>query len=322
MQERIRIAVLGAGQFGSLHARTLVGLPEAQLVAIGDAVHDRARALADELGVKSTFTDLDEFLKTAQLDGIVIATRTATHVALAQMALDAGLAVLVEKPVAENSADILQLLQHPNAHRAMAGHICLFHSLIDPLLQRVQKEGFRTMHLARHRPSWMCDRFPEEHPIRMTMVHDLYVLAQMACGEEPESFEARQSKNAKGQIDSSWATLRWSDGRVATLESHWLVPKGGASDGWDRTEVFGENYHAVVDTNPAPLIWTQEKTEWPQALEIGEIAGRPVGMLAEELRSFIALCDGKSATAGCRLEDALQLQRWMEKLLASAAEQR
>jgi predicted dehydrogenase len=322
MQESIRIAVLGAGQFGTLHARTLAGLPEAQLVAIGDADPKRAQTLADELGVKSTFTDLGEFLKNEKVDGIVIATRTSTHVPLAQIALDAGIAVLVEKPVAENSADISQLLQHPNAHRAMAGHICLFHSLIDPLLQRVQNEGFRTIHLARHRPSWMCERFPEEHPIRMTMVHDLYVLAQMVCGEEPESFEARQSKNANGQIDCSWATLRWRDGRVATLESHWLVPAGGPSDGWDCTEIFGDNYHAIVDTNPAPLVWTNEKAEWPQALEIGEIAGRPVGMLAEELRSFIALCRGKSAPAGCRLEDALQLQQWMEKLLASAAGQR
>jgi len=321
MQESIRIAVLGAGQFGSLHARTLVGLPEAQLVAIGDAVFERAQTLADELGVKSTFTDLQEFLQTTQVDGVVIATRTSTHVPLAQIALDAGIAVLIEKPVAENSAGISQLLQHSAASRAMAGHICLFHSLIGPLLQRVQKEGFRTAHLVRHRPSWMCDRFSEEHPIRMTMVHDLYVLAQMVNGEEPVSFEARQAKNDKGQIDCSWATLRWRDGRVATLESHWLVPSGGPSDGWDRTEIFGKNYHAVVDTNPAPLVWTDENTQWPQALEIGEIAGRPVGMLAEELRSFVALCGGKSAPAGCRLEDALQLQQWMEKLLAGAAEQ-
>jgi len=321
MQQQARIAVLGAGQFGTLHAQTLAGLPEAELVAIGDAVPERAKTLAAELGVKSTFTDPKEFLKSTSLDGIVIATRTDTHVTLAQVALDAGIAVLVEKPVAERSADISQLLKHPAAHRAMAGHICLFHSLIDPLLQRVQKEGFRTAHLARHRPSWMCERFPEEHPIRMTMVHDLYVLAQMVCGEEPVSLEARQARNKKGQIDSSWATLRWRDGRVATLESHWLVPPGGASDGWDRTEVFGDNYHAIVDTNPAPLVWTGEKMDWPQALEIGEIAGRPVGMLAEELRSFIALCKGESAPAGCRLEDALQLQQWMEKLLASAAEQ-
>lgn len=321
MQESIRIAVLGAGQFGTLHARTLAGLPEAQLVAIGDALPERAQTLADELGVKSTFTDLGEFLQTTQVDGIVIATRTSTHVPLAQIALDAGLAVLIEKPVAENTADISQLLQHSNAHRAMAGHICLFHSLIGPLLQRVQKEGFRTAHLARHRPSWMCNRFPEEHPIRMTMVHDLYVLAQMVNGEEPVSMEARQAANSKGQIDCSWVTLRWKDGRVATLESHWLVPAGGPSDGWDRTEVFGTDYHAIVDTNPAPLVWTSDNTQWPQALEIGEIAGRPVGMLAEELRSFIALCNGKAAPAGCRLEDALQLQQWMEKLLNCAAEQ-
>lgn len=321
MQQNVRIAVLGAGQFGTLHAKTLAGLPEAQLVAIGDAVPDRAKALAGELGVKKIFTDLPEFLQAGLVDGLVIATRTQTHVQLAQVALDAGISVLIEKPVGSTGAEVARLLQHPAASRAMAGHICLFHSLVGPLLQRVQREGFRTAHLVRHRPSWMCERFPEEHPIRMTMVHDLYVLAQMVCGEEPVSFEARQACNGKGQIDCSWATLRWRDGRAATLESHWLVPPGGPPDGWDRTEVFGGHYHTVVDTNPAPLVWTEQNAQWPQALEIGEIAGRPVGMLAEELRSFIALCRDHAAPAGCRVEDALQLQQWMETLLASAAEQ-
>lgn len=321
MQQHVRIAVLGAGQFGTLHAQTLAGLAEVQLVAIGDAAPDRAQALADTLQVKSTFTDLREFLSTDPVDGVVIATRTETHVPLAEIALDAGVAVLIEKPVGASSAEVAGLLQHPAAPRAMAGHICLFHSLMGPLLSRVHKQGFRTAHLVRHRPSWMCDRFPEEHPIRMTMVHDLYILAQMAQGQEPVFMDARQARNNKGQVDCSYATLRWQDGRVATLESHWLVPPGGPEDGWDRTEVFGDSYHAVVNTNPAPFLWTGDVAEWPKALEIGEVAGRPVGMLAEELRSFIAMCRGAAAVAGCRMEDAVQLQQWMELLVARAAEQ-
>lgn len=320
MWKRTKIAVIGVGQFGTLHAQTLAGLPEAELVAIGDVHAARAQKLADELGVKSTFTDLQQFLQNHEIDGIVIATRTATHVELARMALDAGIPVLIEKPVGASSAEIAELAEHSQAARVMAGHICLFHSLIGGVIQRVQKEGFRTAHLVRHRPSWMCERFPEEHPIRMTMVHDLYVLAQMAGGEEPISLEATQARNQCGQIDSSWAMLRWRDGKTATLQSHWLVPAGGGSDGWDRTEIFGADYHAVIDTNPAPLVWTSEKTEWPQALEIGAVNGRPTGMLAEELRSFIAVCNGAEVPAGCRVEDALQLQIWMEKLMVSATQ--
>ena len=155
MKEPIKTAVLGVGAFGALHARTLRALPEAQLMALGDRVLPKAEQLARELGVPHVFTTVKELIERNLADALVIATHTETHVPIAKAALAAGLHVLIEKPVAGNLADVQSLAELcRTADRvAMAGHICLFHSLVAPLIGRVQQQGFRSAHFVRHRPA-------------------------------------------------------------------------------------------------------------------------------------------------------------------------
>jgi len=324
MNEPIKIAVMGVGAFGALHARTLAALPEARLVALGNRTRLKAENLARELGVPNVFSRVEEMIERRIADALVIATNTETHVPYAKAALSAGMHVLIEKPVAGSLAEVqdLEAFCRQSNYVAMAGHICVFHSLVGPLIERVQREGFRSAHFVRHRPAGLVKLFPEEHPITLTMVHDLYVAAQMAGGAEPESFDALDALNSDGKADHAWATLRWSDGRVATFHSHWILPDGAPGDGFDWLEVFGQSYYTRVDTNPQNWTWTQDKITWPIALEISIPHGRPTGMLAEELRSFLAACHGVPVPAGCRLQDAVQVQRWMEKLLKSAQSKR
>lgn len=324
MREPINIAVMGVGAFGALHARTLAALPEARLVALGNRTRSKAEILARELGVPHVFSTVEEMIAAKISDALVIATSTETHVPYAKAALAAGMHVLIEKPVAGSLAEAqdLEAFGTKSGRVAMAGHICVFHSLVAPLIERVQREGFRSAHFVRHRSTRTVKLFPDEHPITLTMVHDLYVAAQMARGAEPENFEALDALDSNGKADHSWATLRWSDGRVATFHSHWVLPEGAPGDGFDWLEVFGNSYHTRLETNPQNWTWAQDKATWPVALEISASHGRPTGMLAEELRSFLAACHGAPIPAGCRMQDAVQVQRWMEELLKSAQSKR
>jgi len=324
MKEPIKIAVIGVGTFGALHARTLGALPEARLVALGDRTRSKAEHLARELAVPHVFCTVEDLIELKIADALVIATNTETHVPYAKAALAAGIHVLIEKPVGSNLADVQSLAEvcRKSSGVAMAGHICLFHSLVAPLIERVQQTGFRSAHFVRHRPARIAKIFPEAHPILLTMVHDLYVAAQMAGGTEPESFDALDALNSEGQADHSWATLRWSEGRVATFHSHWILPDVAPGDGFDWLEVFGQSYHTRVETNPQNWTWTQDNVSWPVALEISMAHGRPTGMLAEELRAFLAACQGSPVPAGCRLPDAMQVQRWMEQLMNAARSKR
>ncbi|MBI3921353.1 MAG: Gfo/Idh/MocA family oxidoreductase [Armatimonadetes bacterium] len=319
-KETVKVAVIGIGAFGELHARNLAALPEARLTALGNRTRSKAERLAAELGVPEVFTTVEELIDQQAAEALVIATRTDTHVPIALKALSAGMHVLVEKPVSEDLEEANDLLEisRTSDQVVMAGHICVFHSMINPLIQRVRQEGFRSLDFVRHRPRKTGEIYPEEHPIAMTMVHDLYVAAQMAGGEEPVYFDALDATNSQGLADHAWGTLRWDDGRVATFHSHWILPDGAAGDGFDRVEVFGDRYVARVDTNPQNLTWTDDKVTWPLCLEISSVEGRPTGMLAEELRSFLAACSGAPVPPGCRMEDAIQVQRWMDTLLKSA----
>jgi predicted dehydrogenase len=93
----IGAGVIGAGVFGTFHARKYAGLDGVALVGVYDPDPDRASALADELGVQA-FADLDELLSAVQV--VTVASPADTHAEMADRALLADRHVYVEKPLA------------------------------------------------------------------------------------------------------------------------------------------------------------------------------------------------------------------------------
>jgi len=128
------------------------------------------------------------------------------------------------------------------------------------------------------------------------------------------AFQAMEARNAAGRLDMSWAALRWANGRTATFHCHMMLPDGSPAEGWDSLEIFGDGLHSKVVTNPGPWTWTDSQTRWPVNLELSEGGG----MLSGLLRSFLAACRGKSISRGCAVSDALQVQTWIERLIAAA----
>lgn len=107
MSSKKRICMVGAGRVGRLHTRNIsdhVG-HRAAVVVIVDPNVGLARELADEYGIERVCASIGEALGDGNLDGVVITTPTFTHCDLAVNALDAGLAVHLEKPMAMNLAE-------------------------------------------------------------------------------------------------------------------------------------------------------------------------------------------------------------------------
>jgi predicted dehydrogenase len=111
-QRRARIAVIGAGWWStSTHIPGLLDDPAADVVALCDADEARLRAAADRFGIAGTYTDVGEMLRREQIDGVVIAVYHAAHYEVARACLDAGLPIMLEKPMVLQAAHARDLLE-------------------------------------------------------------------------------------------------------------------------------------------------------------------------------------------------------------------
>ena len=101
MSTRPRIAVIGTGRMGSVHARNIVRqIPEAELVALCDIRLEVAEAVAAELGVTRVVKDYHDLLNDDEIDAILIASSTNTHAFMMEDVAAAGKHIFCEKPLA------------------------------------------------------------------------------------------------------------------------------------------------------------------------------------------------------------------------------
>jgi len=100
----VRVGLIGCGKVGQIHAAALSGLAEAELTAVCDVSPERARTFAQRFGARG-YTDLDAMLREAKVEAVIIGTPHPLHAAPAIRAAEAGVHVLVEKPMAATLAD-------------------------------------------------------------------------------------------------------------------------------------------------------------------------------------------------------------------------
>ncbi|MEY4420577.1 MAG: hypothetical protein RLZZ498_1173, partial [Pseudomonadota bacterium] len=118
----LNLAVAGAGVIGRAHMAVIADRPDCQLSAIADP-SAAAKQLAAEQGI-AWFATLDELLAASRPDGVILATPNAMHVPQTLQCIDAGVPVLVEKPIAHTVADAQRLVDATEAQHAkvLIGH--------------------------------------------------------------------------------------------------------------------------------------------------------------------------------------------------------
>ncbi|HEX9461940.1 MAG TPA: Gfo/Idh/MocA family oxidoreductase [Alphaproteobacteria bacterium] len=128
--ERIRTAVIGLGHFGRFHAEKYARLPHSQLIGVADADAGRARDVAKSLRA-TPFADYRELF--GKVDAVSVVVPTQMHHEVALACLNAGVHVLVEKPITETLAQADDLIRAAaeNKRILQVGHLQRF------LLQRL-----------------------------------------------------------------------------------------------------------------------------------------------------------------------------------------
>jgi UDP-N-acetyl-2-amino-2-deoxyglucuronate dehydrogenase len=116
----VRVGLIGCGKVGQIHAAALRGIAEAELTAVCDVSAERAQAFAERYGARG-YTDVDAMLCESKVEAVVIGTPHPLHAAPAIRAAEAGVHVLVEKPLAANLADCDAMLAAANRSAALLG---------------------------------------------------------------------------------------------------------------------------------------------------------------------------------------------------------
>jgi predicted dehydrogenase len=115
--ERVRVGVIGCGNQGGNHIKSLSGLKDAEIVYVADIDQNRlSKAVSDAGGAKGV-TDFRRILDDASIDAVTIATPDHWHVPAALLALDAGKHVYVEKPCSHNVREGQLLVAAARKHK-------------------------------------------------------------------------------------------------------------------------------------------------------------------------------------------------------------
>lgn len=319
----VKVGVIGLGSFGVLHAETLAGLAESELVAL----YARRQASIEEfnrrgLNIKG-WTDLERAIEESAAEAWVVATATPTHIPMTKALLQAGKSVLLEKPISQNleESESIRSLVEDGSSNLMLGHILLFNSEFRQLMDEVRERGApRFIASVRHRPIITLRDYPGESPLHLLMTHDLYCVQALLDRVEPTSFSAQVRHTADGgPVDLVLAQLQWGDHTVASLAASYMTPQGMGPQGYDWLEAFGEGWAVRLNSNPRPFGLWDEMARYPMNLEIRSDPAGPTGMLAEELRSFCRVVRGlEPVPVGATYEDAIQVQRWKRELEAAS----
>src|SRR2546426_828376 len=126
----VRIAVVGAGEFGQHHARVLHELPNTELVAIADCNLARAAAIGERFRAQPVADYRDLF---GRIDAATLAVPTSQHADIGADLLSHGIDVLVEKPIARDldSADRLIAAARTHGRILQAGHLERFNPVVE-----------------------------------------------------------------------------------------------------------------------------------------------------------------------------------------------
>ncbi len=106
---KVKIGIIGTGSISAAHLNAYMKNPYAEIVALCDINKERLNQKAEQYNVKNIFTSADEMVKSAELDAVSICTWNNAHAPTAIAALNAGLHVLCEKPMALNTEQALAM---------------------------------------------------------------------------------------------------------------------------------------------------------------------------------------------------------------------
>jgi len=215
---RLKVAVVGCGHLGTIHARLLASRSDAELVAVVDPVPESRQKVADSHGCAA----LAEPLELVGLaDAVVVAAPTCLHAEVSLPLLSSGLDLLIEKPIASDLHEAKQIVTAAERHdRVVAvGHVERF----NPAWRMAVEKCGRILTVESARLAPFTFRSLDVGVVLDLMIHDIDLVLSLQPGRLTR-VEAHGIVATGGHEDAVRARLLFSSGLVADLSASRIHP--------------------------------------------------------------------------------------------------
>jgi predicted dehydrogenase len=307
----IRTAVIGVGYLGRFHAQKYAQLPGSKLVAVVDANPDVAERVGAELGVEGL---IDALQVLERVDAVSIAVPTPLHFDIGRAALERGIHVLMEKPIATTVAEARELVDLARARRCVlqVGHLERFNPAVVAAANRLKTPRF----VESHRLAPFKQRGTDVSVVLDLMIHDIDLIQELV-GEPIESIDAVGATVFSGETDIVNARIRFRGGCVANTTASRISLKQER-----KIRIFQDDAYLSIDMQQKILTVIRKKdaapVESPAQVAIEEESFDQGDALLAEIEAFLrAIREGTEPVVtgehGLRaLETAMQITKLVQ----------
>lgn len=291
MSAPLPVGVIGVGALGQHHARHLAALEEVRLLGVCDLDGGRAAKIAAELGT-AAFVESDDLLR--RVEAVTIAVPTAAHAEVGLRALEFGVPVLMEKPLAATlaEADRLIALAERQQLQLQVGHIERYNRALraaEPFL-----DGPRYIESQRLAP--FQPRGTDVAVVLDLMIHDLDLVLHLTGGSAATEVRASGISVLSSHLDLANARVEFASGAVAQATASRV-----ARERIRRLRLFQPNGYFSLDLASGGGEFMRVRPGWQPGTgrELADVVERIVleapeaDALALELQSFVHAVRGQ-----------------------------
>ena len=244
----LKIAIAGAGYIAHIHAQAIRNQKDAELVAVAEKFSPKAAAFSKKFGLKRHYETVEDMLKDGDVDALVIGTPNFLHAPQAIAALQAGIAVLVEKPMAMNSQEAAKMLAtaQSSGARLLVAHCWRFDrdvlwlkSQIGRLGQIIRTKGYG-VHVNWGPSGWFTQKKLAGGGALADMgIHALDTARFLLGDPRPVSVYAKIGTYYKpfNVDDTGMIIMSWDNGTTSYIESGWWQPHADGPEA--ATQLYG-----------------------------------------------------------------------------------
>jgi len=221
-EKSLRVGVIGLGVMGKHHARIYSELPGVELIGIADQNGELASATAKEYGTKS-FTDYKQLIHLG-LDVASIVVPTSLHREVASAAADAGVNILVEKPIADTLSNAYEIVDRckKSGVKLMVGHVERFNPIFPVIKKSIADLNVISIDITRVGP--FPPRIKDVGVVIDMAVHDIDILRYLTNSEFRRVQSLMTRSLTKDREDTALLSFEMENGILCHITTNWLTP--------------------------------------------------------------------------------------------------